>query len=144
MIYLTCFFFLRIRRPQRSTRTDTLFPYTTLFRSRAPAGTGRARLGGHGRVHGAAPAQPVRTHRTHECPPVRGACRRRRRRRILVRRRHGPDSFLRVRRGRPPFPSNLQYRSEERRVGQDCVSTCRSGWSPYTNKKNKTTEHTHT
>src|SRR3546814_17576214 len=33
---LTCFlfFFLRILRPPRSTRTDTLFPYTTLFRSR--------------------------------------------------------------------------------------------------------------
>src|SRR3546814_8283783 len=27
------FFFLSIRRPPRSTRTDTLFPYTTLFRS---------------------------------------------------------------------------------------------------------------
>src|SRR3546814_17726407 len=27
------FFFLMIRRPPRSTRTDTLFPYTTLFRS---------------------------------------------------------------------------------------------------------------
>src|SRR3546814_12152623 len=31
-----CFmFFLMIRRPPRSTRTDTLFPYTTLFRSDA-------------------------------------------------------------------------------------------------------------
>src|SRR3546814_20159678 len=30
------FFFLMIRRPPRSTRTDTLFPYTTLFRSVAP------------------------------------------------------------------------------------------------------------
>src|SRR3546814_7928647 len=29
---LVCFF-LMIRRPPRSTRTDTLFPYTTLFRS---------------------------------------------------------------------------------------------------------------
>src|SRR3546814_19150052 len=29
------FFFLMIRRPPRSTRTDTLFPYTTLFRSPA-------------------------------------------------------------------------------------------------------------
>src|SRR3546814_20652097 len=29
----TCFL-LRIRRPPRSTRTDTLFPYTTLFRSK--------------------------------------------------------------------------------------------------------------
>src|SRR3546814_11238691 len=35
------FFFLRIRRPPRSTRTDTLFPYTTLFRS----GRGGVRLG---------------------------------------------------------------------------------------------------
>src|SRR3546814_15002446 len=30
---LMCFFFLMLRRPPRSTRTDTLFPYTTLFRS---------------------------------------------------------------------------------------------------------------
>src|SRR3546814_12604355 len=27
--------FLRIRRPPRSTRNDTLFPYTTLFRSKS-------------------------------------------------------------------------------------------------------------
>src|SRR3546814_15985596 len=32
-ICLFIFFFLMIRRPPRSTRTDTLFPYTTLFRS---------------------------------------------------------------------------------------------------------------
>src|SRR3546814_3876670 len=51
------FFFLMIRRPPRSTRTDTLFPYTTLFRSsasstspsscgwkgRSPRGAGRAK-----------------------------------------------------------------------------------------------------
>src|SRR3546814_19700805 len=30
---IVVFFFLMIRRPPRSTRTDTLFPYTTLFRS---------------------------------------------------------------------------------------------------------------
>src|SRR3546814_10979777 len=30
---LSLFFFLMVRRPPRSTRTDTLFPYTTLFRS---------------------------------------------------------------------------------------------------------------
>src|SRR3546814_17262907 len=42
------FFFLRIRRPPRSTRSDTLFPYATLFRS----GEGIAepqRLGGEHR-----------------------------------------------------------------------------------------------
>src|SRR3546814_12222594 len=33
-ISYSIFFFLMIRRPPRSTRTDTLFPYTTLFRSR--------------------------------------------------------------------------------------------------------------
>src|SRR3546814_8314088 len=58
------FFFLMIRRPPRSTRTDTLFPYTTLFRSRGPWGSvkvghlvsvisfsrshGRARAGSNG------------------------------------------------------------------------------------------------
>src|SRR3546814_5247937 len=47
-----------IRRPPRSTRTDTLFPYTTLFRSQAP---GRTR-------HGVArAAQRPRTRR----PPAR-------------------------------------------------------------------------
>src|SRR3546814_5397739 len=39
------FFFLMIRRPPRSTRTDTLFPYTTLFRS-----LGRAAGPGHREV----------------------------------------------------------------------------------------------
>src|SRR3546814_17505291 len=38
------FFFLMIRRPPRSTRTDTLFPYTTLFRSNRRPGR-RVRLG---------------------------------------------------------------------------------------------------
>src|SRR3546814_3435595 len=38
------FVFLMIRRPPRSTRTDTLFPYTTLFRSSPVAG----RLHDHG------------------------------------------------------------------------------------------------
>src|SRR3546814_20912776 len=35
VLWITCFLvcFLMIRRPPRSTRTDTLFPYTTLFRS---------------------------------------------------------------------------------------------------------------
>src|SRR3546814_14858257 len=34
LVLFILFFFLMIRRPPRSTRTDTLFPYTTLFRSR--------------------------------------------------------------------------------------------------------------
>src|SRR3546814_12676669 len=35
VLFTFCFFFVMIRRPPRSTRTDTLFPYTTLFRSKA-------------------------------------------------------------------------------------------------------------
>src|SRR3546814_13216651 len=33
----------------------------------------------------------------------------------------------------PSIPDSM--RSEERRVGKECVSTCRSRWSPYTEKK---------
>src|SRR3546814_13233518 len=40
---LICIFFLMIRRPPRSTRTDTLFPYTTLFRSGDFRGAGQDR-----------------------------------------------------------------------------------------------------
>src|SRR3546814_20019047 len=71
MIYVKCFscalicsFFLclMIRRPPRSTRTDTLFPYTTLFRS-APA-----------RHRSARPARPrpPSERRWRAPPPFRG------------------------------------------------------------------------
>src|SRR3546814_12570276 len=40
--------------------------------------------------------------------------------------------------GRHTAPSN---RSEERRAGKECVSTCRSRWSPY-HKKTKKTKNT--
>src|SRR3546814_5772125 len=68
------FFFLMIRRPPRSTRTDTLFPYTTLFRS--PRGGASALFPN---VHGGrlSPdaiqyllAKHVRTARAH-CPSLR-------------------------------------------------------------------------
>src|SRR3546814_14741642 len=42
------FFFLMIRRPPRSTRTDTLFPYTTLFRSGRRHRSGEVRGDGEG------------------------------------------------------------------------------------------------
>src|SRR3546814_2737484 len=45
-----CLFFLMIRRPPRSTRTDTLFPYTTLFRSPPLAGSDSFRDNNSGRV----------------------------------------------------------------------------------------------
>src|SRR3546814_2121693 len=45
IVYTNCFFLLMRRRPPRSTRTDTLFPYTTLFRSHPQPSPG-ARRGG--------------------------------------------------------------------------------------------------
>src|SRR3546814_5197690 len=68
------FFFLMIRRPPRSTRTDTLFPYTTLFRG----GFGQAadrriadeRHSHHRPLPVAAPAAPIarRTARIEAVP----------------------------------------------------------------------------
>src|SRR3546814_15101439 len=42
-------------------------------------------------------------------------------------------------------PGGLESRSEERRVGKECVSTCRSRWSPYhKRKKRKSQDTSHT
>src|SRR3546814_12679836 len=54
---LICVFFLMIRRPPSATRTHTLCPYTTLFRSRSP-GTPHG-IGRHG-LCGATPFRPCR------------------------------------------------------------------------------------
>src|SRR3546814_12653863 len=53
-----------IRRPPRSTRTDTLFPYTTLFRSRG--GAGEAVADQRRRARGEA----ARTRRRIQAPPA--------------------------------------------------------------------------
>src|SRR3546814_17125086 len=61
VLMVSYFFFLMIRRPPRSTRTDTLFPYTTLFRSRhhpRPPARRHAGPGPHLRDRTCAP-QPV-------------------------------------------------------------------------------------
>src|SRR3546814_12321663 len=59
-------FFLMIRRPPRSTRTDTLFPYTTLFRSElfeAPSGSSTPHYGAE---RGSRKRQHVWRYRKHE------------------------------------------------------------------------------
>src|SRR3546814_16220828 len=59
-----------------------------------------------------------------------------------------PGSDTQVIRGRdgrrlgtiaPSYPGSDRTRSEERRVGKECVSTCRSRWSPYHSQKKLTT-----
>src|SRR3546814_13381697 len=126
-------FFLRIRRPPRSTRTDTLFPYTTLFRStgrRAPGTTAStwitiARRDDDGsardpfrissylrnRGHLDAPAETDMTVQTILAFRVPRK----------VRDRLNAQA---ARRGSP-----APYRREERRVGEGCSSMCSYWWS---------------
>src|SRR3546814_20563068 len=103
-----------IRRPPRSTRTDTLFPYTTLFRSR------RRRRRRSRRVVDRLPANAARAQDglRDDPDPRRGRLFPARTRRQYA--QHG-----------------WRHRSEERRVGKECVSTFRSRWSPYHEKKKK-------
>src|SRR3546814_12814582 len=113
-----------IRRPPRSTRTDTLFPYTTLFRSVIP----------NALVEGLRKG----THQALLLPIMETVC-------LLER---TPDAMFEfagldiwVRSMKTHFSDEIfsiecraraeRKRSEERRVGQECVSTGRSRWSPY-------------
>src|SRR3546814_20833396 len=114
-------YFLMIRRPPRSTRTDTLFPYTTLFRALR-----------HRRAQGDVGVEPGG--RDADCRG-RGVqfglgledvgalvyqFRRQRHRHVAWKREIGEVKF-----GRPQLG---RRRSEERRVGKEWFSTCRSRW----------------
>src|SRR3546814_18222588 len=108
-------FFLMIRRPPISTRTDTLFPYTTLFRSAGGnAEPGNDRAGAAGGVRQQALVLAPRL-----SPGSQG--------------QSGDYFSLPGHRSTSPNarPSATCRRPEERRVGKECVSTCRSRWSPY-------------
>src|SRR3546814_15925083 len=112
-----------IRRPPRSTRTDTLFPYTTLFRSFVRLSLTGDDAHQRGFAGAVAPDQPdaapgrQRSGRTVQYSASAKA--------------HG--DYTQVQHGGGPNrkPATLKTRSEERRVGKECVSTCRSWWSPY-------------
>src|SRR3546814_13886643 len=74
------FFLLMIRRPPRSTRTDTLFPYTTLFRSPELAADALLCVRGRDRRRARRPRrprdhpdreQPARPRRRHPFPAPR-------------------------------------------------------------------------
>src|SRR3546814_13799862 len=111
-----------IRRPPRSTRTDTLFPYTTLFRS----------------LQKEAKKSPAYRKAMKMMPWVIAA--------VCVVAYFGLRLFSAVDVSAPiasregvvqraaAMEKYVRYddfmRSEERRVGKECVSTCRSRWSP--------------
>src|SRR3546814_12174858 len=112
-----------IRRPPRSTRTDTLFPYTTLFRSFLDFAS---------MVRAAPALMKYRAWRS-VYGVVSSYVRDERLRQAL--------SFHTLLVGGNPMTTSAIYalihtiekegRSEERRVGKECVSTCRSRWWPY-------------
>src|SRR3546814_12956718 len=62
-------FFLMIRRPPRSTRTDTLFPYTTLFRSEGGPADIQPILG---KAHRHIEPKPRRQHRAFRRSLIKG------------------------------------------------------------------------
>src|SRR3546814_13250610 len=100
-----------VPRPPRSTRTDTLFPYTTLFRS------GRAELPARGVVALGAEIVAEAAVELFVEPGRIG----------LVISDEAGFAFVR---GKDDDAGMGPGRSEERRVGKECVSTCRSRWSP--------------
>src|SRR3546814_18723722 len=101
-----------IRRPPRSTRTDTLFPYTTLFRSHEVAGLRPRR----------AIFRQIATGLTHH--PDRRAID------LFTLERAQETVVVELPRGVHPLASLCLSRSEERRVGKECVRKGRSRWSP--------------
>src|SRR3546814_11590618 len=131
-----------IRRPPRSTLTDTLLPYTTLFRSAGPDTEILPSIA----YCGAAPARRQAT--VADRPWVDGA------RPAVAAISELPVPIVALTRPGSAIPcansaawlspSTTRIgvpRSEERRVGKECVSTCRSRWSPVHYKK-KTTKNT--
>src|SRR3546814_20809817 len=117
-------FFLMIRRAPRSTRTDTLFPYTTLFRSDLQqdldgthALAQQVVMLRHSRRFGEGSGIGQLARRVNRQQPEKA-------RQLLVEGEF-TDLFSLALKG------EHDGRSEERRVGKECVSTCRSWWSPY-------------
>src|SRR3546814_12104018 len=138
------------RRPPRSTLTDTLFPYTTLFLSlmrrragivpqtgHAASATGRGYTSPHYRgswgLIDVATFFAPRADRMFGRSAVVRICR-------VWRRPQDPGRGARQHIGHPRRRPrhdawHARWRSEERRVGKECVRTCRSRWSPYHSKK---------
>src|SRR3546814_20551434 len=124
-----------IPRPPRSTRTDTLFPYTSLVRSfaagaiallacakdtendaKAAVGVGLAIVSG---LIGIALSHIAWSQPQGAPMIVR-----------LVQGNVPPSEKFDPQLLQRGIASYMQLRSEESRVGKECVSTCRTGWEP--------------
>src|SRR3546814_16612095 len=116
-----------IRRPPRSTRTDTLFPYTTLFRSRvglqgadvpAPDRTGSLAVADEVTAVGERPQRMGEAVAADGIVDHDGAA-------SASQRLHQRLQAVGAR------EADVVRNSEERRGGKACVSTCRSGGARY-------------
>src|SRR3546814_13640708 len=106
------------RRHPRSTRNETLCPYTTLFRSPPEVGGGAERAGLEIALReGTALDVPVDA----VSVPPEGVADIAYRDAILLAPEEGQMGKT---------SAETEHRSEERRVGKECVSTCRSRWTP--------------
>src|SRR3546814_14261772 len=122
-----------IRRPPRSTRTDTLFPYTTLFRSEQVAvALVVAAVVAVDHVLGAVVQRQLAA--LLEVEHVAGTA--------VVVVLPGVGHVVQGEVVDDPGRARLAARSEERRVGKECVRTCSSRLAPYHEKKKTTEEHT--
>src|SRR3546814_14451934 len=133
--FFSCFFFLMIRRPPRSTRPDTLFPYTTLFRSGLDlrvagvvqlAGEHLLFLGPHRLSSVSAPRHAALEAIVDAVGEPRGG--------QLARDLGTLQPDARQHRARQRLAPG---RSEARRVGKACVRTLSYRGSPSHSKKNK-------
>src|SRR3546814_11667109 len=124
-----------IRRPPRSTRTGTLFPYTTLFRSCPAFGHIAARQ----ELDASTPGfwlpglhlgQPG-----HALVPINQFFRRGKH--VRIGRKFIEDIHCVLGAVEPEFGQTVKSRrknlrrSEDRRVGKECVSTCSTRWPPF-------------
>src|SRR3546814_11078021 len=122
-----------IRRPPRSTSTDTLFPYTTLFRSRLAEGgvSQLARKRERGQIVGINQTDSARiTHPLRE----RIVCSLRGFEGVAASMYVGAKYLSRLTsliEIVAETPMKISYRSATRRAGKECVSTCKTRWSPY-------------
>src|SRR3546814_16577126 len=118
-----CILFLMIRRPPRSTRTDTLFPYTTLFRS------ARHSVNLDQRIVRLRYAEPPTDNHMHKLGDGRIEIVSANKELASADLGKTPKAFTSLKGANAPalkFPT----RSEERRVGKGGVSTLRSRWWP--------------
>src|SRR3546814_16317284 len=126
-----------IRRPPRSTRTDTLVPYTTLFRSQHRSAPAKIFFHLHGFI---LTLDRIRKADVDELVEQRAQ-----RNRAHVKRREKQEIKKGIARGRLrrwPGNGDSKFRSEERRVGKEGVRTWRSRWSTYHIKKKTINETT--